>query len=260
MKLKPTWVVAVGITVLYFLTTALWGRLLGIDYDTITDSTDGLLKGMVLRVGLNALLFTLIAIYLSRIWNGGIYLQRDVPRLPAWMWILPGVMIAAAVTQIIDNDWGARGIDYVLVLAIGTLLVGINEETTFRGIVVRALRGSTRNEFVVMLASSVFFGLIHAVNIINGAQVGPTITQIVIASLSGVSLYVTLRLTGTLLAPILLHGLFDFSVLGQIGERGTFGLIGVGLTILMYGLAIIVAIAIFVLSRRERREMAPAAA
>jgi len=248
--MKASWVWAVVITVLFFISQWGWGRVLGYDAATGTETTDGLWTGMVFRVGLTALIFTAIALYLSRIWGGGIYVQH-VPRLPAWMWVLPLVMLAAAVVGVVVNDWGARGMDYVLVLALGTLIVGIAEETTFRGIVVRALRGSTSNEFLVMLFSALLFGVIHAVNILNGAEVGKTIGQVAIASISGIALYVTLRLTGSLLVPILLHGFYDYSVIGTVGDPAGAQII---LTFLMYGLSIIFAIVILVMSMRKRGE------
>ncbi len=254
-RVKPSWVVAVVITVLFMLSQLLWGKVLGTDYETIFDSTSNVWSGVVVRVGLTAAIFTVIAVVLNRSW-GGVYVQK-VPRLPAWMWLIPGLLAVCAVLRIAGNDWSARGAQYILALGIGVIFVGIAEETTFRGIVVRALRGSTSNEFVVMLASSLLFGVMHAVNILNGAEAGDTMTQIFVASISGASLYITLRLTGTLLAPILLHALIDFSILGQIGEGG-----GLGSTaaIIQLGVYLLTGIAVVVIlvSTMRSRKAAPA--
>lgn len=254
---KPTWVVAVVVTVLFMLSQWVLGRVLGIDYDRIFDSTQNLLIGAVVRVGITAAIFTVIGVFLNRSW-GGVYVQ-DVPRLPGWMWVIPLLLAGAAVLRIAGNDWGARGALYMLLLAIATLFVGIAEETAFRGIVVRALRGPTSNEFAVMVGSSVLFGVMHGINILNGAEVGPTLVQIGIATISGASLYITLRLTGSLLMPILLHGLIDFSILGQIGEIGTLVTIAALVPLLVYLLTIVAAIVIFVSDRRARVQAVPQA-
>lgn len=148
--MRPRRQSALIVTVLFFFTQ--WGlaRILGVDFDTMADTTDNVWKGLALRVGLTATIFTLIALWASRAWNGGIYVQHKPP-LPRWMWVVPILMVVFAVAKIAANDWGARGGEYMLALAIGVLFVGIAEETAFRGINLRALRGSSSNEFLVMV-------------------------------------------------------------------------------------------------------------
>ncbi len=235
--MKPRWQVAVVLTVLFFLTQFTLGRIIGIDFDVMTDTTDNLWKGLTLRVGLTAAIFTLIGLWASKAWGGGVYVQR-VPRLPRWMWVIPILMVIASLARIAVNDWGARGGEYMIALAIGVLFVGIAEETTFRGLNVRAIRGSTTSEFVVMVTSAALFGLVHAVNILNGAPVGSTLGQMGLATLSGLTFYIVLRLTGSLLAPILLHALWDYGILGRIGDVGAVGAVTVVGQIVIYGLAI----------------------
>ncbi|WP_438855106.1 CPBP family intramembrane glutamic endopeptidase [Agromyces sp. M3QZ16-3] len=251
-KVRATWITAIVITVLFMLSQYVWGRVFDVDYETITDSTENLWTGAVFRVGMTALIFTVIAILLNRSW-GGIY-RQDVPRLPAWMWIIPIIMAGSAIARIASNDWSARGVDYLLVLGLGVLLVGVAEETTFRGIVVRALRGSTQNEFVVMLVSSVLFGVMHAVTILNGADVGDTMTQILVATIAGASFYITLRLVGNLVVPILLHALVDFSILGQVGDGGALNSTAAIAQLVMYVITGIAAVVILVSSIRNRKK------
>ncbi|MCL8024864.1 CPBP family intramembrane glutamic endopeptidase [Nocardioides bruguierae] len=238
--MRPRWQLAVVVTVLFFLTQ--WGvaRLLGVDFDTMADTTDNVWKGLTLRVGLTATVFTLIALWAGTAWNGGIYVQ-DEPPLPRWTWVVPILMVGFAVVKIATNDWGARGGEYMLALAIGVLFVGIAEETTFRGINLRALRGSTSNEFVVMVASAVLFGLVHGVNILNGAAVVPTLGQTALATLGGGAFYITMRLSGRLLVPILLHALWDYPILGRSGAADVVGLLTLIGQVVVYGLTIYIA-------------------
>lgn len=121
------------------------------------------------------------------------------------------------------------------------LFVGIAEETTFRGLNVRAMRGSTSNEFVVMVVTSVLFGLVHGVNILNGAAVGSTLGQIALATLGGGAFYVTLRLSGRLLVPILLHALWDYPILGWVGDADLVGALTLIGQVVVYGITIYIA-------------------
>lgn len=248
--IKPTWVVAVGITVLFMFTTWVLGQVLRIDYDTIFDSTKNLIPGAFIRIGISATIYTIIGRFLNRTWGGGVYVQEDLPRLPGWMWVVPVMVGGAAVLRLVGNDWAAGDFVFILILAISMLFVGINEETPFRGIVMRALRGSTSNEFTVMIVSSVLFGVMHATNILNGAEVGATMTQILNASVFGAMFYITIRLTRSLLIPVLLHALIDFSIFSQIGELGSLGTTAAFVQLAAYLPIFIAIIAIFVSSRR----------
>jgi len=59
------------------------------------------------------------------------------------------------------------------------------------------------------------FGLLHVPNAFFGQSVGTTGFQVVLAFLIGTSYYVTRRLTGLLVIPMILHGLWDFSTFIQ---------------------------------------------
>jgi membrane protease YdiL (CAAX protease family) len=121
-------------------------------------------------------------------------------------------------------------------MAFGTLFVGIAEEVAFRGIIVRAIRGSTSKEWIVMIGSSLLFGLVHGINFFNGQSFGKTITQVTLAAILGSTLYVILRLSGSLLLPILIHAIWDFSTLSLPDDFTKADAVnGVGLTIVYLG-------------------------
>jgi membrane protease YdiL (CAAX protease family) len=95
---------------------------------------------------------------------------------------------------------------------IGT---GLFEEVLFRGLVLKILlikSGYTKKGIInAILISSVLFGLVHIINILAGADILPTLSQIVSATALGfffAILYLRKRL---LLLPIFFHGLTNLS-------------------------------------------------
>jgi len=249
---KQTWVAAVIVTVLFFLTQFTLGRLLGVNHETMTSSTEEMKVGLMFRFSITATIFTVIALWARKAWNGGIYAQPGLPELPRWLWLIPILMVVQSVVKIAVNEWDQLGLDYVMILLVGVLLVGVAEETTFRGINIRAIRGSTRNEFAVLLLSSLLFGLVHGVNILNGQDAVWTMGQIANTFVGGAGFYIVLRLSGSLLIPILLHALWDFSVLGRVGEEASLleGATLIG-QVAVWGLTIVAAAIVFRQSRRS---------
>ena len=115
-----------------------------------------------------------------------------------------------------------------------------------RGIGVTTLREHGLTEGKVALWSSLVFGAVHLTNALgHGAQAVP---QALAVSFAGYFFYLTRRVSGGLLVPAVLHGLFDFSILSStvIDDRGYAG-----------GLAAILAyplVAVILVVRRHRIE------
>jgi membrane protease YdiL (CAAX protease family) len=84
--------------------------------------------------------------------------------------------------------WSAFVAAHLLAIVAAAVLVGFAEETLFRGIILRALRGGRRPEGLVVLFSSLWFGFFHLSNLVVGAGIS-VIQQSIIASLAGVRLY-----------------------------------------------------------------------
>lgn len=123
---------------------------------------------------------------------------------------LPGVIVAAiaalAVAVGLPPPWRAG---WVLV---NTLAVGFSEELMFRGVLLGALLARGMAPLPAVLASSVLFGAVHALNgAVTGAWVESAV-QAVAASMSGV-LFAAIRVrTGSLWPGIVLHALWDCAV------------------------------------------------
>lgn len=129
-------------------------------------------------------------------------------RAHRWVKIVPIVMIASSVALIDYANLADAGAGWIVLLAIGTFLTGVNEELLFRGLALRAFR-SRHREWVAAAFSSIFFGLFHLVNVFTA---GPAaIVQAVWAITIGYLLYLCRRVGGGMGLPIAVHAIWDFS-------------------------------------------------
>ena len=81
----------------------------------------------------------------------------------------------------------------------------------FRGIGVTTFRVNGFSEGRVALWSSVVFGAVHLTNALSTG--GAAVAQAIAVSFAGYFFYLTRRVSGGLVVPAVLHGLFDFSIL-----------------------------------------------
>lgn len=90
---------------------------------------------------------------------------------------------------------------------------GFYEETVFRGVMVpigmRYLKSKNRIS-VIIIVTSLIFGLLHIGNVFQGANITMALIQ-GIATIFGGFLYVAVYLrTGSILVPIVMHGIYDY--------------------------------------------------
>lgn len=137
---------------------------------------------------------------------GRLGLVPDVP-LPRRkvLFLLPMLVVATA------NLWHGAVLRYApsdtLWYIIAMLCIGFIEEILFRGYLLRLLlKRSTR---LAILISSFTFALGHLVNLANGAELVPTLLQLVYALAIGLMLSVFVVKTGHLLPCCLFHGVFN---------------------------------------------------
>ena len=105
------------------------------------------------------------------------------------------------------NLWGGFAMQlsptktvYYVISMIG---VGILEEVIFRGLLFKALCKDNYKTAVVI--SSVTFGIGHIVNLLNGAELLPTLLQIIYATAAGFLFTILFHKSGTLLPCIITH-------------------------------------------------------
>lgn len=125
-----------------------------------------------------------------------------------WMWAAPIFLVAAIVLRFLGINYGSYQASVVVITLLTGLLVGFAEEVLTRGVVVKMLRDSGKSEWVVMVLSSLVFALLHSANALSQPILTVLVT-IVFTFGFGICMYLTLRVTGNLIWPIILHSLYD---------------------------------------------------
>lgn len=123
------------------------------------------------------------------------------------------LFVIAIIANILSGSIGSLDPTFIIVALIATAFVGYSEELLTRGLLVRGARGSGLTEIKIFIIVMVVFGLIHGLNIINGQALVPTIQQVISAGLMGGVFYALYRKTGLLIVPVIIHALWDFSLL-----------------------------------------------
>jgi uncharacterized protein len=185
----------------------LW-KLSGVAYADALDTADNTLRGPV-----RSLVAGSVWLVVFLLWARWDHVFTDWRRLRMgfWLWLPAGLMVVAFTMQFAGVAWGEFTGAHLMWIVVAGVLVGFAEETLFRGIILRALREGGRREGVVVLISSLWFGLFHLTNVITGSPVTAVIQQVAYASLAGVALYLWRRGTGLLVAGMVIHGLWDLS-------------------------------------------------
>ncbi|KRE64689.1 CPBP family intramembrane glutamic endopeptidase [Paenibacillus sp. Soil750] len=95
----------------------------------------------------------------------------------------------------------------VVLIVLFSLLVGYTEESIFRGIIWVKLR--EKGPLFYILFSSIFFGILHMANALNGRDWLSILLQIINAFLIGLILALLIEMTARILPLIIFHFMFD---------------------------------------------------
>jgi hypothetical protein len=231
--------VGVAIFVMYLVIFSVGFLASGVDYDEVADTTNNIVKAVVLPVGIGALAL-LVVTYLLGWWRP---VFRDEDRAPRWTLLIPAFFAAAILVGLATADWSDKDASLVAWLLVGTLFVGIAEETLTRGLLLVGFRAGM-GEVGAWFWTSVLFGVLHALNIVFGQSVGDTMRQIVFAFVFGSVLYACRRATGLLVVPIVLHGLWDFTTFLASGSDATTSSAAGLQGIVVYGAVIVTIVAL----------------
>lgn len=162
-----------------------------------------------------------------------------------WMWIAIAVVLLFNLLRLLSIDYAAAGFEVVATWLLAGLFIGFAEEVLTRGLVVNLLRKAGNTELVVAVVSSALFALLHAGNLLSGQSLFATLLQLVYTFAFGVCMYLAMRVTGTIIAPILLHASTDPSIflqeqypaegaLGSVANLGNIVVIVAGLALLFF--------------------------
>lgn len=203
------WWRAVAVAVIYLAfylgVEALLGAVVGdtIDKDDILSSAESVFFGLALPIILAGVFVLLLARSFG--WLPRPLFATQPVRGRWWMWLAPVLVLVPIVFHLLGTDYSRYTGQTIATVFLVGLGVGIVEETVTRGMAVTLLRRGGYGEWAVMTLSSLLFALMHASNLISGqpfSTVGPTM---VYTFGFGVCMYLTLRATGNLVWPILLH-------------------------------------------------------
>lgn len=201
------------------------------------DSVDAIASTLLVAAGTGSLIALAAVAVLG--WWRPVFIESR--RLPRWAWTFPMIMLGAILAGTAYGELADKGATYTLMLLLGALLVGVSEETMFRGIGVTTFRQAAQSEIAVAMWSSLVFGLAHATNIF-GEGIG-AIPQVLTTAIAGYFFYIARRVSGTLIVPIVIHGLWDFGLFSNhAGEE--IG-VGAGVFILVDVILLVIAIATF---------------
>ena len=233
-RISPSPVLAVVAIVAYLTVLTALGFVFRVRYTQITDSPHNLLVGVVIPVGTGALVLSGLATWWGW-WRPALFEGRRFG--PTWALISPALLVLAYLLNLSTTNFARLTLGFLLLAALGTLLVGFSEELLMRGLVLVGLRSSL-SEGWVWLTTSAVFGLLHGINYFYGQSITATAVQIAFAALLGTVFYATRMLTGTLLIPMALHALNDFSAFLTVGSGSS----GVLFSLVIEGVADIIAL------------------
>lgn len=204
--------------VAYILYFSVALKISGVGYESIIDTPSNILRAVVLPLIGGAILLSTFAKW-SGWWKD---LWRDKHRIQghSWMNLFAIIMAIGIVTNLVAASSGSSSAQLISYIFIGTALVGYCEEILFRGIVLRGARGSGLSELRVMLVVALSFGLFHGVNFFLGQDIIATIQQVLFATLTGAIFYLIFRKSGLLIVPMILHGLWDFTIFTREATLG----------------------------------------
>lgn len=115
------------------------------------------------------------------------------------------------IVMLTVNFWGGVCVRLSILETVfyifSMLSVGVIEEIIFRGFLFKYL--SKDNLTVAIIVSSITFGIGHIINLLNGAEVIPTLLQIVYATCAGFLFTVIFYKSGSLLPCIITHSLIN---------------------------------------------------
>jgi membrane protease YdiL (CAAX protease family) len=138
---------------------------------------------------------------------------------PKWIWVLPVVMLVIIVNNFQGLPSGKLSAELCLWSALGAVGVGFGEEMITRGSMIVGLR-SHCDEGKVWLISTLLFSALHIPNVLFGFPIWAMPVQVVLTFIMGSGFYVIRRMSGTLILPMILHGLWDSSLFLNVSTGG----------------------------------------
>jgi len=191
--------------VLYQLGSLLFAPLLAV----VDDPALQIFVGTALPIALGGVI--LVVFGWSTGWLRELFGPQPI-RGRGWMWIAVAAVLLFNLLRFASIDYREAGAGVVIAWLAAGLFIGFAEEVLTRGYVVNLMRKAGYREIVVALVSAALFALLHAGNLLSGQSLFATLVQVVYTFAFGLCMYLTLRVTGNIIWPILLHASTDPSI------------------------------------------------
>lgn len=158
---------------------------------------------------------------------------------PVWVWVLPLAMMGIIIHNFLRVPAAQVSAELLLWATLGAIGVGFGEEMITRGSMVVGLR-SHCNERQVWFISTLLFSALHVPNVYFGLPLEAMPVQVVLTFIMGSGFYAMRRMSGTLLLPMVLHGLWDSSLFLSVAT----GVTPSAIQFAVYPVAIVCVIAV----------------
>jgi len=150
-----------------------------------------------------AAIVLLVAFIVARKWNDLAFgPPRSVLRV---MWFPVAWLLLIFAMALLS---GLPPASMIVMIVFNTLLVGISEETMFRGVLFRALLTQYR-VWTAIIVSSLLFGAVHILNVFNTGDLGGALMQSVPAAMTGILFVAIVIRTESIWPAIIYHWLWD---------------------------------------------------
>ncbi|MDF2925559.1 MAG: Abortive infection protein [Paenibacillaceae bacterium] len=147
------------------------------------------------------------------------------------VWLFVPLLLLELVPLVLYGPTFKEAASLYAVLALFTILVGLNEELYFRGLVLGFLR--KQGPRAAVIGSAVIFGVLHAINALGGSNLWEVLLQIAFAFLAGLVLALLVNITGSLWIGILWHIVHNFISFGSEGALDRTALTVAGIQVLI---------------------------
>ncbi|WP_127792527.1 CPBP family intramembrane glutamic endopeptidase [Agromyces sp. LHK192] len=259
------WWRALLITVVYIVVYQLLGLLVGTLFGGLVDPDDQLADPASIFFGIALPILLAGGLLLLFVWSvgwlPGIFGRQPIEGRP-WMWIAVVLVVVPIVIRLFATNWSAYSVAVVFTMLFLGLCIGFAEELITRGVGVNLLRAGGYSERVVMVISSALFGLMHSVNVLSGQPVLNVAITVVYAFGFGAMMYLSMRVTGSVVWAMLLHAATDpttILVTGGVDAHGATagadGLVTIA-GLFNYAYIVLAIVAIFLVKGRVKDKAA----
>jgi membrane protease YdiL (CAAX protease family) len=206
-KTKPNVVKALLIYVIYLVIFYGVWILTKVDYEQIGTTLENT-KEWYAYPTLAGGLSIVILVSIFGWWRGSLF--EKVKSKAKYVWIIPILMTLISVITLSNITFSDLPTGILLWSILGGIGVGFGEEMITRGSMIFGLR-SKFPETKVWLISTLLFSALHIPNVLFGLRPSGAIAQLVFTFIIGSALYMVRRVSGNLILPMFLHGLWDSS-------------------------------------------------